>query len=197
VQVKVPVDDVDAVEERLLTSGIEIIKQSVRQQFDTYFLFEAGTDDRYLRYREDNELIDAQEEGRVGGLSVRPTYTLTLIEGIKEREFQDSVILSRSRYTAQATYSLRFYREYFAPKQEYEIVKWRKRYRVKYEGTEFAINIDRVTRPQGLGNFLEIKARTWSASDAERKAYLVSQLLRLLGLRPDRYRRGDYLDWVR
>jgi len=197
VQVKVPVDDVDAVEKRLLTSGIEIIKSSVRQQFDTYFLFEGGTDDRYLRYREDNELIDAQEEGRVGGLSVRPTYTLTLIEGIKEREFQDSVILSRSRYTAQATYSLRFYREYFAPKQEYEIVKWRKRYRVKYEGTEFAINIDRVTRPQGLGNFVEIKARTWSAGDAERKAHLVSQILRLLGLRPDRHRRGDYLDWVR
>ncbi len=196
VQVKVRIEDVETIEARLLASGMEITRQSVRQQFDTYFLFEGGTGDRYLRYREDNELVGADEDGRTSGLSVRPTYSLTLMEGIKDREFQDSVILSRSRYTAQATYSLRFYREYFMPKQEFEIVKWRKRYWVKFEATEFAINLDQITRPQGSGNFIEIKARTWSSTDAERKAALTSQLLRLLGLKPDRNARADYLELV-
>ncbi|MCO6449770.1 MAG: amidohydrolase family protein [Caldilineales bacterium] len=198
IQVKVLVDDVDAVEARLQSSGLEVVKQSVRQQFDTYFLFAGASsgDDRYLRYREDNELVGSDTEGHPANLSVKPSYTLTLMEGIYEREYQDSVILSRSRYTAQAAYSLRFYREYFNPTREYEVVKWRNRYRVKFEDTEFAINIDRVTRPQGLGDFVEIKARTWSASDAEQKAQLTSQLLRKLGLSSRRAVRGDYINLV-
>ena len=197
IQVKVQADDLDAVEETLHTPEFETVKQSVRQQFDTYFLFDSGIDRRYLRYREDNELVEPEEGTRGLGLSVRPSYTLTLMEGLYEREYQDSVILSRSRYTAQATYSLRFYREYFMPRQEYEVVKWRTRYRVKFEDTEFAINLDRVTRPQGLGNFVEIKARTWSASDAERKARLVSKLLRHLGLSALQEMGGDYIELVR
>ncbi|NOX63352.1 MAG: amidohydrolase family protein [Chloroflexi bacterium] len=195
VQVKVQVDDIEMVEARLRAIGLDVVKESVRQQFDTYFLFEGGIEDHYLRYREDNEIVG--EDGQMTGLNVvKPTYTLTLIEGLHEREYQDSVILSRSRYTAQATYSLRFYREYFKPRREYEVVKWRHRYRVKFEDTEFAINIDRVTRPQGLGNFVEIKARTWSASDAERKAQLISKLLRKLGLSTRREVRGDYITLV-
>ncbi len=196
IQVKLHVDDIEAVEAQLRESGIEITRRSVRQQFDTYFLFDSGIENRYLRYREDNELIGDENSERVG-LNVRPSYTLTLMEGIYEREYQDSVILSRSRYTAQATYSLRFYREYFTPKHEFEIVKWRARYRVKFEDTEFAINLDRITRPQGLGAFVEAKARTWSASDAERKARLVLKLLRTLGLSPSRDLHGDYLGLVR
>ncbi|NUQ39218.1 MAG: amidohydrolase family protein [Caldilineales bacterium] len=193
IQVKAPVEDIEALQARLLATQLPIVKQSIRQQFDTYFLFEG--EGRSLRYREDNELAGPEEGG--SGLSVRPTYTLTLMEGMHEREYQDSVILSRSRYTAQATYSLRFYREYFNPRREIEVVKWRHRYRVMFEETEFAVNIDQVTRPQGLGAFIEIKARTWSASDAEHKAGLISRLLRLLGLPAGRAVRGEYVDLAR
>ena len=196
IQVKLRVDDIESVETQLRESGIEITRHSVRQQFDTYFLFDSGTEDRYLRYREDNELI-GEEGSERAGLNVRPGYTLTLMEGIYEREYQNSVILSRSRYTAQATYSLRYNRENFMPKRELEVVKRRTRYRVKFEDTEFAINFDRITRPQGLGAFIEVKARTWSASDAERKARLVLKLLRTLSLSPSRELHGDYLDLVR
>ena len=197
IQVKVQVDDTKAVEAALMSPDFAMLKRSVRQQFDTYFLFESTSERRYLRYREDNELVEPEAEGVGPGLSVRPTYTLTLMEGIYEREYQDSVILTRSRYTAQANYSLRFYREYFAPQHELEVVKWRNRYRVEYEGAEFAINIDRVTRPQGLGAFVEIKARTWSASDAEMKAHLISQLLRRLGLTPEQVIKGEYIELAR
>lgn len=197
IQVKVPVDDLEAVEAKLLSEDFEIVKSSVRQQFDTYFLFAGDPYEHYLRYREDNEVVGPEEDGRGIGLSVRPSYTLTLMEGIREREYQDSVILSRSRYTAQATYSLRFYREYFQPTSEVEVVKWRNRYRVLYEDTEFAINLDRITRPQGLGTYLEIKSRTWSAADAEEKATLAAKLLRQLGLSAGRDGHGDYLDIVR
>jgi len=196
IQVKIRVDDLDVVEQALQSEAFEIVKHSVRQQFDTYFRFPEGAVDHYLRYREDNEVAEP-DDGRGIGLSVRPSYSLTLMEGIVEREYRDSVILSRSRYTAQASYSLRFYREYFNPDTEYEVVKWRHRYRVLFEDTEFAINLDRVTRPQGLGEFVEIKSRTWSASDAEYKAGLAARLLRRLGLAPDRDARGEYVDLVR
>ena len=79
-----------------------------------------------------------------------------------------NVLLSRSRYIANATQSLRFYREYFKPKFEHEIEKDRLRYLIKYQGTEFFINIDTIVKP-GLGKFLEIKSRTWSRKDAEQK----------------------------
>jgi 5-methylthioadenosine/S-adenosylhomocysteine deaminase len=197
IQVKIRVDELDAVEQALQSEDFEIVKHSVRQQFDTYFRFPGGEADHYLRYREDNKLAEPEGEGRSMGLGVRPTYSLTLMEGIVEREYRDSVILSRSRYTAQATYSLRFYREYFNPDQEYEVVKWRHRYHILFEDTEFAINLDRVTRPQGLGDFVEIKSRTWSATDAEHKAGLASRLLRKLGLSPARDARGEYLDLVK
>jgi len=195
VQVKVRASDLHAVESRLQELDLEVIKHSVRQQFDTYFLFQGG-DNRYLRYREDNELTGKEEAGSAG-LTVKPSYTLTLMEGIVEREYQDSIILTRSRYTATATYSLRFYREYFNPAQEIEVVKWRTRYRVKYEDAEFAINLDHITRPQGLGDFVEIKARTWSASDAEHKADLISKLLRELGLEPHDSVRAEYMHLAR
>ncbi|HEY54469.1 MAG TPA: amidohydrolase family protein [Caldilineae bacterium] len=197
IQVKIRVDNFDAIEQALQSEDFEIVKHSVRQQFDTYFCFPGLMTDHYLRYREDNELAGPAVDGRVMGLSVRPTYTLTLMEGVIEREYRDSIILSRSRYTAQATYSLRFYREYFNPDREYEVVKWRHRYRILFEDTEFAINFDRVTRPQGLGDFVEIKSRTWSATDAEHKARLASRLLRRLGLSSTRDAHGEYLDLVR
>ena len=42
-------------------------------------------------------------------------------------------------------------------------------YLVRYKDTEFFINIDEVQKPD-LGKFLEIKSRTWSRKDANRKA---------------------------
>ncbi|HEY81155.1 MAG TPA: amidohydrolase family protein [Caldilineae bacterium] len=192
VQVKVRTHDLQGVEKRLQELHLDVVKHSVRQQFDTYFLF-GGRDNRYLRYREDNELVGKEPGVGPAGLTVKPFYTLTLMEGIVEREYQDSIILTRSRYTAQATYSLRFYREYFNPDEEVEVVKWRTRYRVTYEDAEFAINMDHITRPQGMGDFVEIKARTWSASDAEHKADLISKLLRELGLDPSQSVRAEYV----
>jgi 5-methylthioadenosine/S-adenosylhomocysteine deaminase len=88
-------------------------------------------------------------------------------------------LLSRSRYFAPATQTLRFYREYFKPNSELEIEKDRLRFLVVYKNTEFYINIDHVTKPD-LGFFLEIKSRTWSSQDAEHKAKLTTDLLYLL-----------------
>jgi 5-methylthioadenosine/S-adenosylhomocysteine deaminase len=93
-------------------------------------------------------------------------------------------MLSRSRYLAPAEQSLRFYREYFDPAIEVEVHKDRKRWRIIYRGTDFAVNIDKVTKPPIQGLFLEIKSRTWSRSDAERKAKLITELLTLFGVDP-------------
>ena len=46
---------------------------------------------------------------------VHPIYNLTLTGPAREAEYANSVVLSRSRYTAPADRSLRFYREYFQP----------------------------------------------------------------------------------
>ncbi|NLF11134.1 MAG: amidohydrolase, partial [Anaerolineaceae bacterium] len=77
---------------------VMVIKPSERKQYDTYFFFgdqEAGQ----VRYREDY-LLDR-------GLEVRPLYSLTLRGPMSEREYADSVLLSRSRFTADADRSLR------------------------------------------------------------------------------------------
>jgi len=44
------------------------------------------------------------------------------------------------------------------------------------------VNIDRVQKPEIPGQFLEVKSRTWSRSDAERKASLITELLELFGV---------------
>jgi 5-methylthioadenosine/S-adenosylhomocysteine deaminase len=105
------------------------------------------------------------------------------------------VLLSRSRYIAPASQSLRFYREYFKPKSEIAIEKDRLRWLINYKSTEFFINLDEVTEPQ-LGYFLEIKSRTWSRTDAEHKAQLVSELLALLGASEGETVTEDYIDIV-
>ena len=94
------------------------------------------------------------------------------------------MMLYRSRYLAPADRSLRFYKEYFDPADEIEVHKDRRRWRIIYRGTDFAINIDKVTKPKIDGLFLEIKSRTWSRSDAERKARLITELLELFGVDP-------------
>jgi 5-methylthioadenosine/S-adenosylhomocysteine deaminase len=194
IQVKARMDEPRRVEAMLHSPDFAVQKHSVRQQFDTYLMYddpEAG----YLRYREDNVLVPADEAASTigAGLQIKPFYTLTLIGTTAEREYADSVILNRSRFTSQAGHSLRFYQEYFQPDRVSEIVKWRTRYRVTYQGEEFAINLDRLTKPADAGTFLEIKSRTWSASDALVKADLASRMLRLFEIPGEDVVRGEYV----
>jgi 5-methylthioadenosine/S-adenosylhomocysteine deaminase len=194
VQVKVHVAD-DAGVEALLgedsqraagEQAIPVVRASQRWQYDTYFLF-GDVDDARLRYRED-EIVN--EDGK----PVELRYRLTLTGPTKEREFARSVLLSRSRFDAPANHSLRFYREYFSPSEEWEIQKFRRRYHIRYGGTDFAVNLDRVERPALDGFYLEIKSRTWSAQDAERKAQLIGELLDLFGVDDAEVLKREYLE---
>jgi 5-methylthioadenosine/S-adenosylhomocysteine deaminase len=187
VQVKIHLPDASLVT-RLLDSGdLPVVRSSWRRQYDTYFLFGDPETSR-LRYRED-EVLDP--DGSVESV----VYRLTLIGETKEREFARSVVLSRSRFDAPATHSRRFYREYFQPVEEILVHKDRRRYHVRYGGTDFALNLDRVTRPESPGIFLEIKSRTWSAQDAERKAKLMGQLLDLFEVEEEIVRR-EYVEFA-
>ena len=166
---------------------ITIIRAVHYHQYDTYFLFDDSSQGR-LRYRED-EFIDAK--GEVTGSRAR----LTMTGPTREAEF-GSVLLSRSRYLAPATQSLRFYREYFEPIEEREIEKDRRRWLVAYRGVEFYVNLDRLLKPAADGWWLEIKSRTWSRRDAQDKAELIQQLLALFGAAPDRMVREDYVELI-
>ena len=46
-----------------------------------------------------------------------------------------------------------------------------------YQGVLFYVNVDRVMQPELPGLFIEIKSRTWSASDAEDKADRIQKML--------------------
>jgi len=186
VQVKVHLTDAQPAERLLSSSEIVVVKPSVRRQYDTYFLFDDPYHSR-LRYRED-ELID--EDGQVQDA----LYRLTLISETKEREYARLVLLSRSRFDAPATRSRRFYREYFKPVAEVAVHKERRRYRVRYGGTDFAINLDQPLKPELPGMFLEIKSRTWSRQDAERKAELIGDLLDLLQLEQPELVKQEYVE---
>ncbi len=106
------------------------------------------------------------------------------------------MLLSRSRYIAPASQSLRFYHEYFKPQSEIDIEKDRLRWLISYKDTEFFVNLDQMTEPQ-LGYFLEIKSRTWSRKDAEHKAQLTNELLALLSVSSRETVTEDYIDIVR
>jgi 5-methylthioadenosine/S-adenosylhomocysteine deaminase len=189
VQVKVHLPDASVVEDALKGEHVAVVKSSRRRQYDTYFLFDDPEHSR-LRHRED-EMLD--EHGEVTDAD----YRLTLTGPSKEREFAHSVLLSRSRFDAPATRSLRFYREYFQPREEWAVHKERRRYHIRYGGTDFAVNLDRVSRPDLPGGFLEVKSRTWSAQDAERKAELIGELLELFGVREQALVRREYLELAR
>ena len=121
-------------------------------------------------------------------------YRLTLTGETKDKEYARSVLLSRSRFDAPATRSLRFYREYFKPAAEAVVHKERRRYRIRYGGTDFAINLDRLVKPDLPGVFLEIKSRTWSRQDAERKAELIGELLALFGVQEQELVKQEYME---
>jgi 5-methylthioadenosine/S-adenosylhomocysteine deaminase len=186
VQVKLPLLDDEQVLAVLQGDQVQITKRAHYRQYDSYFIFSGDDPDAArLRYRED-EFVD--DEGKVYEARSR----LTLLGEAHEQEFPNAVMLSRSRYLAPAEQSLRFYREYFAPLIEVEVHKDRRRWRILYRETDFAVNLDQVTKPEMPGYYLEIKSRTWSRSDAERKASLITELLTLFGLDPTLAEPKDY-----
>jgi 5-methylthioadenosine/S-adenosylhomocysteine deaminase len=185
VQVKAHIPREGSVSAWLDQSELTVIRHSERNQYDTYFLFEGETG--RIRYREDNVL---DEDGEV-----TPIYNLIYTGPVIEQEYENSVVLTRSRYASHADRSLRFYREYFQPHAEREIIKHRHRYHVRFRGMPFAINVDEIIQPpQEEGLFIEIKSRTWSANDAVRKAGLIGEMLALFGLTSDHIVRQDYAD---
>jgi 5-methylthioadenosine/S-adenosylhomocysteine deaminase len=188
IQVKVALEDDRQVLAALESDALEITKRSHYRQFDNYFFFDGRDPDAdRLRYRED-EFID--EEGQVFEARDR----LTLLGQSSLEEYPNAVMLSRSRFLAPAEQSLRFYREYFDPDEEVEVHKDRRRWRILYEGTDFAVNLDRMIRPELAGSFLEIKSRTWSHTDAQRKAGLISELLSLFGVGEEQVQRQEYAE---
>jgi 5-methylthioadenosine/S-adenosylhomocysteine deaminase len=187
VQTKVRLADPAAVLAALCWPDIEILYERHYREYDTYFSW-ADPDQGQLRYRED-EFLDA--DGQVSNVR----YRLTLLGPAREGRFESDVLLSRSRFLAPATHSLRFYREYFKPARERFIQKDRRRWRVLFRGTEFYLNLDRVEQPD-LGYFIEAKSRTWSRRDAEHKAALAHELIACLGAAPADSVAEDYIQIV-
>ena len=187
VQVKVKITDDRPIVEALKRPKIEIIRYRHYKQHDIYFSFEDADQGR-IRYREDDFL---DEKGAV--TTTRPR--LTLLGRKREDKLAHDVLLSRSRFLAPAAQSPRFYREYFKPKEETLITKDRERWLVKFKDTEFFINVDEMLEP-ALGHFVEIKSRTWSRTDAERKAGLANELLAVLGIGSSETVTKDYIEVV-
>src|SRR3989337_1155444 len=98
IQIKVEVPDIESIKTAVENGELEIIYFKHYHQHDAYFSFEDTSQGR-LRYRKE-ELKSARSR-------------LTLIGQDRENNFEKDVLLSRSRYLAPATNSLRFYSEYF------------------------------------------------------------------------------------
>ncbi|MEK7326837.1 MAG: amidohydrolase, partial [Chloroflexota bacterium] len=186
VQVKARIHEPEQVLNGLKSEAITLIRKAHYHEYDAYFVF-AGPETNRVRYREDEFLDD---KGKVTQVRSR----LTLIGETKERELQNTVMLSRARYLAPATQSLRFYREYFRPDEEREVDKDRRRWLVVYRGVEFFVNLDKLIKPEQPDYFIEIKSRTWSKRDADDKAKLIGELLALFGATPDESLDEDYAD---
>jgi len=186
IQIKVRLEDPSPVLAALSGQDLHIVRSAHYHEFDTYFYFASPAQGR-LRYRED-EFIN--EAGEVYNVRVR----LTLIGPAREREYERSILLSRSRFIAPAVHSLRFYREYFQPIHELEIEKDRLRWLVNYQEEEVFVNLDRLLKPTMSGFYLEIKSRTWSRGDAEKKTRLIVGLMRQFGLGEARAVRQEYAD---
>ncbi|GAB4499364.1 MAG: amidohydrolase family protein [Anaerolineales bacterium] len=184
VQIKAPIANPQHILETIQSTEIEILRYRRYHEFDTYFGFDDPAQG-LLRYREDEFISETGQIEKV-------RYRLTAVGPNREAQFESDVVLSRSRYLAPATHSLRFYREYFKPTTETEIEKDRRRWRVLFKGTEFYINLDEIRKP-ALGHFVEIKSRTWSRRDAEHKAALAAELLRFLGANPEEATTQDYI----
>ncbi|MDK1080592.1 MAG: amidohydrolase family protein [Anaerolineae bacterium] len=185
-QVKVKLDDASVILDSIQKPEITITAHKHYRQFDHYFSFD-DSEQGHLRFRED-ELLDA--DGKV--VNVRSRLTLL---GPREEKFDHDVLLSRSRFLAPATHTVRFYREYFNPTGEEVFQKDRLRWHLKYKDIEFFVNLDTLEKPD-LGQFLEIKSRTWSRKDAERKAELANELLSMLGASGSETINQDYIEII-
>jgi 5-methylthioadenosine/S-adenosylhomocysteine deaminase len=187
IQVKFRLETLDDVSKKLSVPELTVTRSSTRNQYDTYFIFKDGELGR-LRHREDEVLNEAGE--------VREAFhTMTMMGPAREREYDNSVVLTRSRYAAPADRSLRFYREYFAPDAERKVTKRRQRFHILYKDTDFAINLDQLKAKEKDSNFLEIKSRTWSARDAEHKAQLIGELLELFSAKTEDLLKIEYVDF--
>ena len=188
VQIKVRIKDPQPVIDALNSDEFDIKYHRQYHEYDNYFDFDEE-EITNLRYREDEFInIDGEIE------NVR--YRLTLVGLPEALDLPQDVGLSRSRFLAPATHSLRFYREYFKPNNEYEVEKDRLRWLVEYKGIEYYVNIDHMIKPD-LGYFLEVKSRTWSRKDAEQKAQWIANMVSVLGASPDEIVREDYYELVR
>lgn len=187
IQVKAHLDDEGVVERTLQHPLVEVVRFHHYRQYDTYFLFEDDEQGR-VRYREDDLLNEDDQPS-----SVRTRLTFTIPD--KEREFDEAVLLSHSRFIAPADRPLRFYREYFQASQECEIHKDRQRWHILYKGVLFYVNVDRIMEPQTARRYIEIKSRTWSARDAEYKAALTTELLNdIMDIGPEARVRMEYVE---
>jgi len=186
VQVKAQLPDATTIQKLLTHPDVEVLKANHYRQYDTYFLFGDSTQGR-VRYREDDRI---GEDGEVESVRSRITFTTPT----KEREFHSTILLSHSRFIADANQSLRFYREYFRPESERELHKDRQRWHLLYQGVLFYVNVDRILKPELDGVFLEIKSRTWSKSDSENKADRIQAMLGILGLDQNAVVSSDYLE---
>jgi 5-methylthioadenosine/S-adenosylhomocysteine deaminase len=187
VQVKVRITEPDRLVQKMKRPEIEISAYKHYHQYDEYYIFDDPSQGR-LRFREDN-LIN--EKGEVESVRSR----LTLLGQKREGEIGHDILLSRSRFLAPAVHTARFYREYFKPRQEISIEKDRLRWHIRYKETEFFVNLDHMKQPD-MGHFLEIKSRTWSRKDADRKAELVKELLDLLGVGKAETVTQDYIEML-
>jgi len=185
VQVKARVSDPQPIIELINSPDMRIIRHVHYQQFDTYFYFD--NESSRLRFRED---IRVDEKGVAVGSRAR----LTLVSRQYDREFPHSILLSRVRFMSSADRSLRFYREYFKPAREVEVNKDRLRWEVIFDDEELFINIDQIVNPARDGYFIEIKSRTWSVADAERKAETIGRLLARFGVGDDAVIRQEYVE---
>ncbi|HLO18211.1 MAG TPA: amidohydrolase family protein [Anaerolineales bacterium] len=188
VQVKVKITEAGEIIQALSEPEIDVIRKRHYHEHDVYFFFDDPSQGR-LRYREDDFIDD------VKNIVTNVRARLTLIGQKREGKFEDQVLLSRSRYIAPASQSIRFYREYFKPRSEIIIEKDRQRWMITYKDTEFFVNLDEMKEPK-LGYYLEIKTRTWSRKDAEHKAQLASELLSVLGAASGEKVTEDYIDFV-
>ena len=189
IQAKARINNMDDIITVLNKEPFVINKHVHYRQYDTYFLFDAQNDEYQLRIREDEKLD-------VENVSESVRYRLTLLGPAKEKEFANSVLLSRSRYWAPSQHTLRFYKEYFIPANEYSVEKDRLRWHISYKGVGFYINIDNVHSPE-LGVFVEIKSRTWSLTDAQDKSLLIGEMLFEFGISNDDLVAEDYLQFAK
>jgi 5-methylthioadenosine/S-adenosylhomocysteine deaminase len=187
VQVKARVSEaaVERIVGLLNNPALAINATSERSQYDTYFLWDDDAKGR-IRIREDHRLEP--------GARLEPKYTITLTAPAARGEYPSAVLLGRARYTAPADRTLRFYREYFQPDIVVEIEKKRRRWRIVYNSEEFAVNIDTLVGHTHPGPYLEIKSRTWSRKDAEHKATLIGELLRLFGVEEGELVKQEYVE---